>query len=126
VIDFITMDKAYLNYGYGVEVCGLAALRHFVEKNRIAGPCSEVVKEQKPSFNDLLKPRDDNPPVRFILSPIGMAPSHLTTTRLSEKRCLIRFGTIPSLSCLLLLRRPIPLSTLPSRTGGLNKGKAFQ
>jgi hypothetical protein len=69
VIDFITMDKAYLNYGYGVEVCGLAALRHFVEKNRIAGPCSEVVKEQKPSFNDLLKPRDDNPPVRFIFDP---------------------------------------------------------
>jgi hypothetical protein len=37
VIDFITMDKAHLNYGCGVEVYGLAALRHGVERNGIAG-----------------------------------------------------------------------------------------
>jgi hypothetical protein len=63
------MDKAYLNYGCGVEVYGLAALRHGVERNGIAGPCSEVVKKQKPSLGELLKPLDDDPPVRFIFDP---------------------------------------------------------
>jgi hypothetical protein len=66
--------EAHLNYGYRVEVCDLAALRHGVERNGIAGPCSQVLKKQEPSLLstldvDALKTLHDDPPVRFIFDP---------------------------------------------------------